>query len=334
MDFAFIGGFNLSFAMVVAPFATDLARRLGPRPVMAIGVLLQSAAFLAASYSAQAWHLYLSQGILVGCGIGFIYIPSLPIISQWFSKKRSLVNGISASGSGFGGMFFSWVTEVMLERIGLRWTLRATAILTLTANSVAVILIRHRNHIIKPPQLAFDIKLLRRTNVMLLLSWAFISMLGYTVLLFSLPDFATSIGLPHSQAANIAGFLNLGTAVGRPVIGMISDKFRRIDTAGVITLVCGLSCIAFWIPATSYGLTVFFSIVCGATLGVFWMVSTSLSEQRRLITYRVSRLSVPFALKLQVSKNCNRCYHWPGCQSYSQQPVCVVCKIALRDMQC
>lgn len=268
---------NLSIAMLIAPLATYLARICGPRPVMIIGVVIQSLAFIAASYSSKIWHLYLSQGLLVGGGVGLIYIPSLPIISQWFSKKRSLANGISASGSGFGGMLFSWITGMMLERIGLQWTLRSTGLMTLVAHSVAVLLIRHRNHIIKPPQLAFDVKLLRRVEVALLLAWAFISMLGYVVLLFSLPDFATSIGLSRAQAINIAGFLNLGTAIGRPIIGLLSDRYSRIDTAAAITLVCGLSCLAFWMPATSYGLTIFFSIICGATVGVFWMVSHSLN---------------------------------------------------------
>lgn len=261
--------------MVVAPIATYLARLCGPRPVMAAGILLQTAGFITASFSSQIWQLYLSQGVLTGGGIGFIYIPSLPIISQWFTTRRSLANGLSASGSGFGGMLFSWITELMLKRIGLGWTLRATGLITLIANFLAVLLIRHRNDIVRPPQLAFDIRLLCRVDVALLLAWSFGSMLGYVILLFSLPDFATSIGLSQAQATNIAGFLNLGTAVGRPIIGTLSDRFSRIDTAAVITVTCGLSCIAFWIPATSYGLTVFFSIICGATLGVFWMVNDS-----------------------------------------------------------
>lgn len=105
---------------------------------MAVGVLLQSLAFISASFSSEIWHLYLSQGVTRGCGIVLIYIPSLPIISQWFSTKRSLANGISASGSGFGGMFFSWMTGLMLERIGLQWTLRTMGLMTLAANSFAV----------------------------------------------------------------------------------------------------------------------------------------------------------------------------------------------------
>jgi len=109
--------------------------------------------------------------------------------------------------------------------------------------------------------------------VVLLLAWVFISMLGYIVLLFSLSDFALSIGLSRSQATDIIGLLNVGTAVGRPIIGILSDRWSRIDTAGALTLLCGVSCFAFWLPATSYALTVFFAILCGAIVGVFWMVS-------------------------------------------------------------
>lgn len=277
VDFAFIGGLNISMAMVVAPLATYLARGCGPRRVMVAGALLHTTGFITASFSSQVWHLYLSQGISIGVGIGLIYIPSLPVISQWFSTRRSLANGLSASGSGFGGTLFSWTTALMLKRIGPAWTLRATGLVTFTANSLAIVLIRHRNYIIKPPQLALDIRLLRRVDMLLLLSWSFLSMLGYVVLLFSLPDFATSIGLTQTQATDIAGFLNLGTAIGRPIIGTLSDRYNRIGTATMITLICSLSCIAIWLPATSYALAVFFSIICGATLGVFWMVRTIFS---------------------------------------------------------
>lgn len=92
-------------------------------------------------------------------------------------------------------------------------------------------------------------------------------MFGYITLLFSLSNFATSIHLSRSQAIDIVGFLNLGTAVGRPLIGILSDRFSMAHTAAVLTLVCGLICFALWLPANSFGLTVFFALVCGAILG-------------------------------------------------------------------
>jgi MFS family permease len=273
LDYGFVGGFNFAFAMLLAPLATYLARKFGKRPVLLCGSILQCSGYIAASFATRIWHLYLSQGLLVGCGIGFIIIPSMAILSQWFSRKRSLANGISSAGSGIGGVMFTWGTASMIRSMGLAWALRTTGLVTLAANIAATLCIRDRNHHIRPTQLAFDVALLRRYEVILLLLWAFTSMFGYITLLFSLSDFAASIHLSRTQATDVVGFLNLGTAVGRPIIGILSDRFSRTNTAAVLTLLCGLICFALWLPATSFGLTVFFALICGAILGVFWMVS-------------------------------------------------------------
>jgi MFS family permease len=272
-DYAFVGGFNFAIAMLIAPVVTVLTRKLGIHIIMFTGMLLQCAGFISASFATRIWQLHISQGVLIGCGIGCLYIPALPILSQWFLERRSLANGISAAGSGVGGACFTWGTEAIIQRWGISWALRITGLIALVAQFIAITVIRDRNRAIRPTQLGFDTKLLRRVEVLLLLAWAFISMFGYVVLLFSLSDFALSIGLSRSQATDVIGLLNIGTAVGRPIIGIASDRWSRIDTAGALTLLCGLSCFAFWLPATSYGLTVFFAILCGAILGVFWMAS-------------------------------------------------------------
>ena len=273
IDFAFIGGFNFSMAMLVAPFATIFARKLGTQLCIAFGAVLLAAGFVSASFTSRVWQLFLSQGVLVGFGIGFTYIPSIAILSQWFHTKRSLANGISAAGSGIGGLIFSFATEAMINNISLAWSLRITGIVCGIMNLTAAVIIRNRNEIVNPPQRAFDTKLLFRYDVALLLAWAVISMLGYITILFSLSDFARSIGLSDTEAAAISAFLNLGTAMGRPFIGIISDRYGRMETAGTLTFVCGITCFALWLPATSYGVTVLFAIINGAILGVFWVVS-------------------------------------------------------------
>lgn len=273
LDFALVGGFNFAFAMIVAPLVTAMTRHFGKHITMPIGIILQSVGYITAGFTTEVWQLFLSQGIAVGIGIGFIYIPSLPILSQWFESRRSLANGISSAGSGFGGALFAWATGSIIEAFSVGTALWATGILTFILTGIATCLIRDRNKYIKPPQLAFDIQLLKRYDVRMLLLWAFITMFGYITLLFSLSDFALATGFSKQQATNIIGILNIGTAFGRPVIGIASDKSSRLDVAGVLTLVCGLSCFAFWIPAQSYALLVFFTLLSGAILGVFWMVS-------------------------------------------------------------
>ncbi|KAN0091845.1 MFS general substrate transporter [Hyaloscypha variabilis] len=271
-DFAFIGGLNFSVAMLASLAVTVLVRRnpFGIHLPMLIGVGLQTDGFITASFATCIWHLYLAQGVLVGLGVGFTYIPSIAVLSQWFRRRRSLANGISAAGSGIGGLMFSFLVQAAISNVSLAWSLRITGLVSGFMNILATVAIRNRNHIIQPKQHPFDIDLLCRSDVMLVLAWAFVSMLGYITLLFSMSNFASSIGLGESQSANVTAFLNLGTALGRPFIGIISDYFGRIQTAGFITLLCALLIFAIWIPATSYGVTILFVIVNGAILGVFW----------------------------------------------------------------
>ncbi|KAL6718165.1 hypothetical protein ACLMJK_004253 [Lecanora helva] len=271
IDFALIGGFNFSMAMLIAPLVTIFARKYDTRPTMIVGAALMSAGFVAASFSSKVWELYLSQGAMVGLGVGFIWIPSMAILPQWFDKKCSLASAIGSAGSGIGGIIFSFGTQAMIDNISLAWSLRITGIVCGVMNTLSALLFRNRNKTIKPPQRGFDTKLLRRYDVMLLLAWAFISMLGYITVLFSLSDFARSIGLNATQAAAVLAFLNLGTAAGRPFIGIIGDRHGRMETAGIATLVCGIACFTIWLPATSYGATTFFAVFIGAIVGVFWM---------------------------------------------------------------
>lgn len=275
-DFALIGGFNFAFAMLVAPIVTVVARKYDPRLPMLIGVILLAIGYISASFSRRIWHLYLSQGVLVGLGVGFTYIPSIAIISQWFHKKRSLANGVSAAGSGIGGLVFSFVTDAVIRNVSLAWAFRITAFISCSMLFIAALLMKSRNDAVQPFQRGFDTTLLRRTDVILLLAWAFISMLGYIVLLYSLPDFAHSIGLSDGQAAALNAFLNLGTAVGRPVIGIASDRYGRFKVASLLTLICGLACFVIWIPAITYGPLILFALISGAILGVFWVVRISL----------------------------------------------------------
>ncbi len=132
---------------------------------MLFGVILQTGGFIGASFASHIWHLYLSQGILIGAGLGFISVPNGPILSQWFSKKRSLAMGISSAGSGVGGLLFSFGVQAMIDHISLPWSFRITALICGVMNLLAIAVIRNRNSSIKPPQLGFDTKLLLRYDV-------------------------------------------------------------------------------------------------------------------------------------------------------------------------
>ena len=48
------------------------------------------------------WQFILAQGIVVGIGNGLLFLPSIAIVPEYFSKRKALASGIVAAGSSLG----------------------------------------------------------------------------------------------------------------------------------------------------------------------------------------------------------------------------------------
>ncbi|KAI8941389.1 hypothetical protein NX059_002612 [Plenodomus lindquistii] len=79
LHYAFIGGLPVSQALIVSPVATLTTRVFGTRTTLLIGVVLETVSFIGASFASQIWHLFLSQGICFGWGMGFLFVGSVGI---------------------------------------------------------------------------------------------------------------------------------------------------------------------------------------------------------------------------------------------------------------
>ncbi|KII91708.1 hypothetical protein PLICRDRAFT_75740, partial [Plicaturopsis crispa FD-325 SS-3] len=279
LDFAFIGGLSISQALLISPLAVLVTRHFGTRATLFLGVIFETLSLIGASFATQIWQLFLSQGICFGWGMGFLFVGSVGIPSQWFSRRRSLANGICSAGSGAGGLTYSLATNAMIQSVGLPWAFRILALVSFGANFIGALLVRDRNKKIGSRPKMFDHTLLQHKQFLLLLGWAVFSVLGQVILLFSLPDYARSIGLTAKQGSVVGALLNLGQATGRPLVGLFSDKLGRINMAGCFTFFCGFCCFVIWIFAKSYGVLIFFAIIVGMTCGTVWSAISPVSAE-------------------------------------------------------
>jgi MFS family permease len=270
LSYAFIGGLSISTALLVAPLATHLTGRYGTRFVLLLGVFFETLSFIGSSFVTEIWQLFLSQGVCFGWGMGFLFAASVGIIPQWFLKKRSLANSIAAAGSGFGGLTYSLAAQKMIDRISLAWSFRILGIVCFAVNFTCSMLLRDRNKAVGSRHAAFHLPLLKRPEFILLQGWAWFSMFGYVVLIFSLTNYAVSIGLTATQGSLIGALFNLGQGIGRPVVGLVSDRLGRINVATILTFICGLFCLVIWVFAKNLGVLVFFGILVGTVAGTFW----------------------------------------------------------------
>ncbi len=272
--YAFIGGLSISMALLIAPLATWIVHSYGTKVCLHIGVFFETLSLIGASFATKKYQIILSQGVCFGWGMGFLFVGSVGIVAQWFTKKRSLANGFVACGSGFGALAYSLATQRIIDTLGLPWAFRILGIVSCGVNLVASNVLRDRNRQVGSRHKAFSVTLLKRPEYLLLQTWSFFSMLAYTVLIFSVASYAVSIGLTAGQGSIVSALLNLGQALGRPCIGLASDRYGRINVASICTLMCGIFCFAFWIPTvdapSKMGLLTFFVLVGGALAGTFW----------------------------------------------------------------
>jgi len=277
-------------------------RMFGTKTTLLIGSLLVSAGWLTASFATQVWHLFMTVGVCFGwvssihqsrcsfgpllmreCfllkGMGMVYITASATLPQWFSTKRSLAVGIAAAGAGLGGLVYNLLAGWLVQSVGISWTYRVLACITIVINGICSLLLKDRNKMVKPVQGSFNYREFGHVEVLLIVGWGFLTDIGYVVLLFSLPHYAESLGLSQTQGSIVGAMLNLGMAIGRPLISYYSDAFGRVNIAGVMTALCGILCLAIWVPAKSFAVLLVFAIPAGAVAGVFWGTCTAVTAE-------------------------------------------------------
>ena len=258
-------------AMLISPVATVLIGHFGTRITLLVGIFFEVLSLIGASFAKEIWQLFLSQGVCFGWGMGFLFVSSVSVPPQWFTTRRSLANACAAAGSGLGALVYSLATNAIIENISLAWAFRILGILVFVVNIVCAILIRDRNKQIGTKHVAFELSLFKKPQFVLVQGWGFFSMLGYVVLLFSLPNYAKqSLGLSPSQGSVINAILNLGQGLGRPPMGYFSDRVGRLNMAMTCTFLCGLFTLVIWVFANSYGILIFYALVGGAVAGTYW----------------------------------------------------------------
>ncbi|OQD70626.1 hypothetical protein PENDEC_c022G05854 [Penicillium decumbens] len=217
----------------------------------------------------------------------------MSVLPAWFSTRRSLATGIAGSGAGIGGIVYNLAEGRALEAVDVQTTYKILAFCSLGANRVSSLLMKSRD---KPQdnrqRRTLDYHDLARPEVLLVMLWGMTTEFGYIALWYSLPSYAASIGLSAQQGSVAGTILNLGITIGRPVVGYTSDVFGRITVSTIIMAVCGLLCLAIWIPANSYAALLGFALTAGAVCGNFWCTVTPVLAE----IVGLGRLSTTFTL--------------------------------------
>lgn len=268
-----IGTLSAAFMTIGAPLATAWTKRFSPRIAVLIGAGLSFLSAILASYSQHLWQFILTQGLLMGLGTCFSYMPAATVAPMWFGKRRGLAMGIILSGTGVGGLVWAPVMHILNENLGFRNALRISGSIT-TALVVVGALVLDWDPVSKQRIEAENARLASRPHSRLRSLWdiplvdmriarsakfggqlfaTFLQSAAYYTPVFFFSAYARTLGYNAREGANFIAINNACNAIGKIGLGILADKFGRINMLLITTVISAIASFVFWMPSTLLG---------------------------------------------------------------------------------
>lgn len=269
----------------VGVFSGAWSDRTSVRTVSSVGIFLLALGFLVSSLFSSSLSLFLlAFCILVGLGVGLVYVPAVTTIQRWFIAHRSLASGLALAGTGLGTLVGPMVAGLLMQYLSWQSTMQVYAGAIALLGLAAAASLRDRPEDLgQHPDGIFPVVAgsmqaaplnrsvtLREATRRAQFWWFFVAIffgsIGLFLALVHINPYAQQQGVDVTQANLLIGLIGLGNIGGRMVLGRIGDRmgsqrFLVIVTLGLAVL-CGL-----WSVAHSFPILVAFALLFGAANG-------------------------------------------------------------------
>lgn len=290
-DYALIGGFAFGLALLFCPLINFLQGIVGTRGLIFIGNIFQFLGVFLASYTKELWQLYLTQGLMNSIGLAFISLPALTLLPQWFKKKRTFASGIGTAGSGIGGIIFNLGMQRIVDSVSVWWALRAQSIICAGVVLIALLFIKTRIEK-KLEFTVYDADVLKCAGFYMLLCFIITCILGYVIVLYTIVASTVSLGYSAKQGSIVAAMIQVGSFCGRPLVGLVADKYGTLSVGAIVYLLCAIFTYSMWIPATNYATLICFGLIIGLIMGSIYSMTPAICA--RLVGIR--KMNVCFSM--------------------------------------
>ena len=173
-----------------------------------------------------------------------LYFPILAVCPEYFEYRRGAAMGIVLSGAGIGAVIFSPAIHALISAIGLRWTLRFLAFLTVLL-SLPIALTAPPSRFTSKRPTHVDISLALKPTFLLSVAAAIMQSSGNLVPLTFLSEYSIALGYTASFGAALIAINNAVNSVSRIATGYLGDRLGRqnmliLTVLGSLVAVCGL----------------------------------------------------------------------------------------------
>ncbi|XP_027883610.1 monocarboxylate transporter 7-like isoform X1 [Xiphophorus couchianus] len=130
-----------------SPLSSVMMNHFGFQFVVMIGGLLISTGTIATSFTSSLNQIYITYGVVTGLGYSLTFLPTVTILSKYFSRRRSLVTALASTGESLAMSALAPGFSVLRDKIGWR---RTMAVIGALQSVIIVCGVLLRPIIIKP----------------------------------------------------------------------------------------------------------------------------------------------------------------------------------------
>jgi len=235
--------------------------RYGPKIVILSMGLLTGFGLLLTSQTNSLWQLFITYSVLLAMGTSAIYTATMSTVSRWFDKKRGLALGIASSGTGLGTVVMAPLATFLISSLDWRMAYAVMGVIAwLIVIPLSRLLKKDPHEIGALPDglksvsgntsvqelkneqgnlQSADLSLLQafrtRSFWLFMFVWLFFASSLFLILTHFVPH-VTDIGFSATEAAAIYSLMGGMTIAGRVLMGTLSDRVGRKESA----IICAL----------------------------------------------------------------------------------------------
>ncbi|PZC50355.1 MAG: Nitrate/nitrite transporter NarK [Chloroflexi bacterium] len=247
--------------------------RLGPRPVMLVGIVILVPALLLISQVTELWQWLILRGFILAAGAAFLglFVASVAV-SKWFVTFRGRALGFASMGVSLAGVVWPLLATASIDGLGWRgaWALVAGVALVMLIPASLLMRRQPEDYGLLPdggaaptPQQraaadldyreSMDRRAAVRTRAFYLITLSFgLSIVGVFGILTQGIPFLTDNGFSAGEAAALSSTMSFFAMVTKPPWGAAADRWNPRVLAAVGFVIAGTGT-AVLVPATQSG---------------------------------------------------------------------------------
>uniref|UniRef100_A0A3B3W1G2 Monocarboxylate transporter 7 n=1 Tax=Poecilia latipinna TaxID=48699 RepID=A0A3B3W1G2_9TELE len=255
-----------------SPLSSVMMNRFGFQFVVMIGGLLISTGTIATSFTSSLNQIYITYGLVTGLGYCLTFLPTVTILSKYFSHRRSLVTALASTGESLAMSALAPGFSVLRDKIGWRHTMAVIGALQSVIIICGVLL---RPIIIKPrmsqkgcnsgctKQSAansrlLDFSILKDSSFVLYSLFGLFATLGFFAPPLYIIELSVSHGMEREQATYMLSIMAVAEIFGRFVIGWVLSqnvfRTRKLQVLLVCVIMMTVDLVGFTLVTHFYTL--------------------------------------------------------------------------------